>query len=209
MKAVPMGLYLSRMETASGGSSLAEVGLALALSETAAGISEHDCARRVAESHERGLLEGRAAALQESEQLLAVERARFEDYLAVERQRWVEEEAVAMRAAFVDGLAQISGQISSKVALALNPVIVAAVRADMQAALADKLTQMMGADGTTLIEISGPTDFVEAICAQLPEHLNVVRGGAHDGIDIKIAVQDTELQTNIGAWIAALQTSGS
>lgn len=207
MKTVPVALYLSRMESVPARPSL--VDLAMALKETAAGISEQDCALRVAESREQGLLEGRTAALQEGEQLLATERAHFEERLADERRRWVEEEAVAMRTAILGGLDRMSGHISSKVADALKPVIVDAVRANMQAALVDKLTQLMGTDGTTRIEISGAADLVAAICAALPEHLNVVRGDAHDGVDVRIAVQDTELQTSIGAWISAFQHSGS
>ncbi|MDH7798654.1 MULTISPECIES: hypothetical protein [unclassified Beijerinckia] len=209
MKTVPVALYLSRMDRMPGGPRLVEAGLAMAMNESIAGVSEQDCARRVAESLEHGMLEGRAAALQESEQLLAVERASFEERLAAERQRWIGEEAVPMRAAIVAGLGQISEQISSKVAEALKPVIIDAVRASMQATLADKLIQLMGADGTTQIEISGPADFVAGLCAQLPEHLNVVRGDAHDGVDVRVAVRDTELQTSIGAWISTLQHLGS
>lgn len=206
MKTVPVALYLSRMESAPRPSL---VDLAATLKEAATGLSEQDCARRVAESHEQGFLEGRAVALREGEQLLAAERASFEERLAADRQRWVEEEAVAMRAAILDGLDRMSGHISSKVADALKPVIVDTVRVNMQAALVDKLTQLMGTDGTTQIEISGPSDLVAAICSVLPEHLTVVRGDAHDGVDVRVAVQDTELQTSIGAWISAFQPSSS
>lgn len=204
-----MALYLSRMEPASAGSRLIEAGLAIALTESDTGISEQECARRVTEGFERGVLDGRAAALQESERFLAAERAGFEERLAAERRRWIEEEAVSMQAAILNGLDQISGQISSKMAEALKPVIVDAVRASMQATLVDKLTQLMGTDGATRIDISGPADLVAGICALLPEHLNVVRGDAGDGVDVRIAVQDTELQTSIGAWISTLQSSGS
>ncbi len=160
------------------------------------------------ELRESLLEEGRAASKAEFEALLEQERAEFEARLRQERNRWAIEEGERLggqfRHAFEDFVLGFEARIES----ILEPFVVENVRKKMLSSLIAQLRALLSDHDRTVVQLSGPMDLLEVICAELNmadvETAITEVGGA----DVKVRLESTLLETSIKEWLQQLRGEG-
>lgn len=155
---------------------------------------------RTKEAHTRGVLDGRAAAEADYAALLAAKDAAFEEKLALERQRWAEEEGARLADLFASGLLDVEGRISEQVGRILKPIFADEVRRAAVSALSQTLKEMLAKGTYARIAVSGPHDLLSALQARIGQADAAMRFVVSERADLVVHADETVLETRIAAW---------
>lgn len=155
------------------------------------------------EAYERGLAEARAAAQDELAMAISDERRAAAKQLEDQRRLWKDREGERLAAAITTGLATIETRIAETVATIIEPFVTERVRiaacSDVVATVKDISNRSRG----VAIELKGPDDLVRSVAERLPKDI-VVTTLASEGPEVRAIVDQTIIETRIGAWLQRL-----
>lgn len=201
MSALPVAQYLKDLSGGDQGRGRGKTSTELA-AEAAKGA---DTVARLAEAYGRGLAEGKAAAKAEFDAKLAQERAAAEETLAAERKRWTEEEGDRLAGLFLSTLEELEARIGDQVAQVLKPLFAEAVRQRAVAELASTLEALMANGEFGKVTVTGPEDLLSLLSGRLNVKIGNVVFNPAPGCDLHLTVDQTVLETRIGAWANAIE----
>ena len=148
--------------------------------------------------------EGRDAARQE----WAVDRAdvkeEIEEQVARERENWAKAEGDRLLAAHRAAMADFETRCAQAVANILRPFLTQAVIARVTDALVQNIEVLFASRKRSLFEISGPQDLIEALKQKFSDRPASISYVLSDGVDVRVRVDDTVIETQLGAWMQAL-----
>ena len=148
--------------------------------------------------------DGREAARKELED----ERARMRDALAAEvaqeRKKWAEEEAKLLASAHRAAFEDFETRCAQAVANILRPFMIPLAIGRVTGALAENLEALFASRTRALFEISGPADLLEALREKFADRDAAIAFKPEDTIDVRVRLDDTIIETQLGAWMTAL-----
>lgn len=161
--------------------------------------------RRVEEARMLGVLEGRAAVQAEFDARLKAQAASFEQKFAEARQAWVQAEGERLAGLLASAAEDLKHQIAEQVARVLRPFVADTARLRATDELKASLDRLLTNGEYGRVSISGPQDLIAAF----KEHAdgkgwNVVFQ-ASQGVDLRVSLDETILETRIGEWTAAIK----
>jgi flagellar biosynthesis/type III secretory pathway protein FliH len=159
---------------------------------------------RIAESRDRGYAEGRAAAEAEFAAKLDLQQKDFEQQLATARQGWAASEGNALSEAFVHALQDLEARLATTIARILRPFLETEVRHAAVAELATTIKTILARDQAIRIEISGPDDLLDVLRSRLADKVTATFTTSQ-GCDVRVVIGQTTLETQLAAWIAAME----
>ncbi len=161
-------------------------------------------AQRIDQTRQTAFEEGREAARQE----LAQERVRLRDALNAEiekaRAQWFEEEGERLAAAHRSALEAFETRCAQSVANILRPFLTRQVIARVTESLVENLEVLFASRTRALFEVRGPQDMLDALREKFAARDISVSFEPNDSMDIKVCVDDTIIETQLGAWMKAL-----
>lgn len=205
MSAVPLARYLvdfgigSETDTRHRGGALSE-----AEQSRARALAESEAAAKIAQSYARGLEEGRASAEAEWAGRFQAQDKAFEGQLVSERHAWAAKEGEALAARLTSGLSEIEARTADTVARILAPFLSAELRSAAIAELLVALQSVLSKAEGVRIEISGPADLLVRMRERLAGLSTAVTFSTREGPDVRVEVDQTVLETRLGAWSARL-----
>jgi hypothetical protein len=148
--------------------------------------------------------DGREAARRELEDERAQLRETLAAEVAQERKKWADEEAEllvkAHRAAFDD----FETRCAQAVANILRPFMIPLAIGRVTEALVENLEALFASRTRALFEISGPADLLEALQGKFADRDASIIFKPEDTIDVRVRLEDTIIETQLGAWMTAL-----
>ena len=159
---------------------------------------------RIAESRDRGYAEGRAAAEAEFAAKLDLQQKDFEQQLATARQSWATSEGTVLSEAFVHALQDLEARLATTIARILRPFLETEVRHAAVAELATTIKTILARDQAIRIEISGPDDLLDVLRSRLADKVTATFTTSQ-GCDVRVVIGQTTLETQLAAWIAAME----
>jgi hypothetical protein len=148
--------------------------------------------------------DGREAARRELED----ERTRMRDALAAEvaqeRKKWAEEEAVLLASAHRAAFDDFETRCAQAVANILRPFMSPLAIGRVTEALVENLEALFASRTQALFEISGPPDLLEALREKFVDRDASIAFKPEDTIDVRVRLDDTIIETQLGAWMTAL-----
>jgi hypothetical protein len=159
---------------------------------------------RIAEGREQGHAEGRAAAEAEFAAQLESQREDFQQRLAMARQSWAAAEGNALSEALLQALRDMESQLAGAVARILQPFLEAEIRrASINELVATIETLLTRDQAAARIEVSGPEDL---LCVLRPRLAGKIPAAfvTNEACDVRVVIDQTTLETRLGAWIAAI-----
>jgi len=169
------------------------------------GASQADAQLR--DAHARGILEGRAAAQAEYDAMMAAQAAKFEQKLAMERATWSQGEGERLAALMAGAAQEIEQRIAAQVSRVLKPIIIGKIGVQSVEELSKELGEIVSKGDFRAITISGPEDLLSAMRARFADQPGITFS-ADGGVDLSVRVDETILETRIGAWAAAVEGNG-
>lgn len=165
-------------------------------------------AAKMEEAYERGLADGRAAVRAECDARLeqlakAAEEARNED-----RAHWVATEGDRLARLIADGLEALETRIAEQTARVLRPALVEDAQKRAIRELADTLDAMLAKGDVAKLTVSGPEDLVAAIRDRLDGKVQGAAFATAPHAELRIEVDETILETRIGAWAETIRGTG-
>ena len=161
-------------------------------------------AQHIDQNRQTAFEEGRDAARQE----LAQERVRMRESLGVEiekaRALWLADEAELLAAAHRSAFESFATRCAQSVANILRPFLSQMVIARVTESLVENLEVLFASRTPALFEVSGPQDMLEALREKFTARDVAFEFKPNDSIDIRVCVDDTIIETQLGAWMKAL-----
>jgi len=161
---------------------------------------------RLAEAEERGRCQAREEARVELERVRAEDRADFELRLAGARQRWAEETGDRLAERMTAALDALPAAFAAPLARVLGPFLGKAVRQRAVDELSETVLALLHGGRHVALSVSGPRDLVERLSDGLAAYPHAVEI-SDEAPDVRVAIDDTIVETQIGAWIARLQAA--
>lgn len=156
-------------------------------------------------ARESGRAEGDAAAREECAAELEEERRAHQQELAAARQKWADEESVALKSALAAGVAEIEEQLAQAVGRVLSHFVIDALRSQMMTELVETLGVLIGSNEAIAIKIDGPADLLASLRGALDEtHANITYE-VTESVDVSVKAERTVIETQLSAWIAAIK----
>lgn len=152
----------------------------------------------------RGAAKSRAAAEAELRERLAQAKAAAEADMTAARQRWVAEEGERLTSQMLAALADMEARISAQAARILLPVLRAEVAQRAVAGIAEAFDGLHSKGDLTRVEVAGPQDLVEKIRDHLTGKAANLSFHISGDCDLRVTVDETVLETRIGAWVRAI-----
>lgn len=159
--------------------------------------------QQINDAFERGVAEGRLAALQECEALHADRLAVLKAAHAAERAAWVSSEGENLRKGLAEGLRTLEERIATSAVAVLEPFIEQAVVIKAREDLLQRLKIILSDGKGWRISARGRKDLLDYLKAVLPENVDPTLE-ATDG-ELTVSVADTVLHTALTEWIEELR----
>jgi hypothetical protein len=153
-----------------------------------------------AEARAEGRREGEALAQQAVQAAIAAEQDAAAAALAEARRLWVEDESMALAAAFAEAIRGLEERLAASLARVLRPFLTEALR---QAAISDlqaTLAAIASDEQAGTLAVTGAADLAAALARRLdlpPGRLTVTAGS---GPDLRIQVNGTVIESRLRAW---------
>ena len=163
-----------------------------------------DANARVVESHAQGHAEGKAAAEAEFAVKLETQRKDFEQQLAMARQGWATTEGNALSETFLHALRDLETRLADTMARILRPFLETEIRRTAIDELVTTIATIVSRGEIAKIEVSGPDDLLCVLQARLAGKISATFV-ANEACDVRVAIEQTTLETRLGAWIGAIE----
>jgi hypothetical protein len=149
--------------------------------------------------------EGRAAAAAEFQAVIERERAEFSERLQAERSAWANEEGSRLGEQFNKAIDELADSLASNLERILEPFVIQGVRKKMLSGLLAQLRSLLADRERPVIQLSGPMDLLEVVCAELNGADVATVVAEVGGVDVKARLDSTLIETSIEEWIARLR----
>lgn len=159
---------------------------------------------KLAESHTRGYAEGRAAAETEFAARLDAQQQDFVQRLAAARREWSEAEGAVLSDALVGAVNELEARLAETTARILQPFLEAEIRRAAIAELVTAVEAILVRDKAARIEITGPDDLLAIVRDRLPDSVPATFASGQ-AADIRVIIDQTVLETRLGAWVSAIR----
>jgi len=155
---------------------------------------------------ERVRAEEREAARERLEEALMVERDRHRDDLAIQREKWVEQEARLLSSQISTAIGNLESLLSESAARILASIVPDALRQNAIVEFKEALGTILSGDTSTLLRITGPEDILQVLKegGYLPE--GIVEFVPSDAVEVTLVADHTRIQTQFSTWSERLQT---
>ncbi|WP_157961472.1 hypothetical protein [Microvirga flavescens] len=167
-----------------------------------------DIAALVASAEERGRSEGRAAALHEAQETLALERARFAEQLSAERERWLSKESEQLSSQLTDAVQHLEEKLADSMARIITPFLSDGVRRQILDEFVANLSSLLEDRGKPVVTVRGPGDLLDALSDRIGSAAMAVSFVKADEPEVSAVVDDTMIETQFAAWGARLANAG-
>ena len=161
---------------------------------------------RLDDAYERGVAAGKAAILAEIETRLEAERVYYKEQLELERFTWANREAEKLVEQFAAGIREIETNVANITARILKPFLAENAHRQAIAELLEALELLIGKDQGMTLEISGPEDLLQLIREKLRDRNVAALFSPGEGVDVRVVVGQTILETSLGAWMDKLRS---
>ncbi|ATQ69673.1 MULTISPECIES: hypothetical protein [Methylosinus] len=148
--------------------------------------------------------EGRAAAKEECEELIARERAASLLRLETERRSWAREEGERLGEQFRSAFDRFVEETGADVGRVLEPFVTGEVRERMVEALVDRLRVMIADREHPVVRLCGPTDLLDSLCEKLGGEGVATRIEDVGGVDVRARLDATTIETSLEDWMREL-----
>lgn len=149
--------------------------------------------------------EERENARQQVEEVVAAEKARYEEELAAQRVIWVEQQAGPLSTLIVEGLGRIEATLSERVANILKPFVSEAFRQRSIVEFKEVLATLLLSEETGPMKIGGPEDLLLMLKENLGPHSAAIDFLPGDHVEVSVTTRDTTIQTQLRAWSDRLE----
>jgi hypothetical protein len=150
--------------------------------------------------------EERETARVQLEQALNEERERHREDLALQRQLWVEQEALQLSTQIIREVGNLEADLSEKAARILTSVIPEALRQNAIAEFNEALGTILSGELTTVLRITGPKDVLDVMQAGMTMREGIVEFVPGNDVEVTLVAGDTTIQTQFNSWSERLQT---
>lgn len=151
--------------------------------------------------------EEREAAHLRLEEALEVERKNHREELAIQREIWVQQEALQLSAQIIKSVGNLEAVLSEKVAKILAAVVPEALKQKAIAEFTEILGTILSGENESLIKITGPEDILSSIKAGMVLREGLVEFMPSDHVEVTFVAGDTTVQTQFGTWFERLQAA--
>lgn len=160
-----------------------------------------------AQARAQGEAVGRAAAERDATQRMEALTRQHEAQLAAARAAWVEAEGSRLSEQMRLGLEHIETAISDAAARILLPLLAEPLRRQTVAELAAAIRAVVAnaPDAAVAVNVSGPDDLLAALQAKLGSGGPTLRTTTAPGCDLTVQIEQTVLETTLGAWRIRLE----
>jgi hypothetical protein len=163
---------------------------------------------RAAESHARGFAEGKAAAEAEFAAKLEAQHQDFEQRLAMARQGWAAAEGNALGEALLHVVSELETRLAETTARILRPFLEAKIREAAIAELVTTIGAILARDKAAQVEITGRDDLLDVVRTRLAGKVQATYASS-EAADIRVTIDQTVLETRLGAWMAAIDEAAA
>ncbi len=144
--------------------------------------------------------EERESARKELEEAIAREEVRHAEDMNVQREIWVEQQAMQISTQIAEALGRIEAVISERTANVLRPLVSEAFRQQSLDELKDVLATLLSDSDVGLIRISGPQDLLSAMRLHLGSHERAIEFSPAETVEVSVIADDTTIQTRLDSW---------
>ncbi len=148
--------------------------------------------------------DGREAARKEFESERAKLREAVEEEVAKARETWVAEEGERLAQAHRAAIESFEMRCAQAVANILRPFTTTLVIGRVTELLVQNLDVLFASRSQSVFEITGPADLLEALREKFTDRDAAIVYKPNDKIDVRVRVDDTIIETQLGAWMKAL-----
>lgn len=150
-------------------------------------------------------VEEREAARERLEDALKVERDRHREDLAIQRERWAQQEAQQISSQIGTAIGNLESLLSESAARILASVIPEALRQNAIAEFREALDTVLSGDVSTLLKITGPEDILQALRegGKLPE--GIIEFVPSDAVEVTLVADHTRIETQFSSWAERLR----
>jgi hypothetical protein len=159
---------------------------------------------RIEQGRLRAFEDGREAARKELEDERARMRETLADEIETARQAWRAQEADRLAAAHRAALENFETRCAQAVASILRPFLTGMAIARVTESLVTNLEVLFASRTKSLFEISGPADLLDALREKFAGRDASIAWRPEDAIDVRVRVDDTIIETQLGDWMKAL-----
>jgi len=149
--------------------------------------------------------EEKEVARRQLKEALEAEQEKHREEMALQRERWVEQEAAQLSAQIVAAIGNLEQVLSDRVARILASLIPEALRHNAIAEFKEILGTVLSGEGSALLRVTGPEDMLNAIRACLALQDEIIEFVPSDAVEVTLMAGDTTIQTQLGSWSARLQ----
>ena len=170
-------------------------------------VSDDEIAERLEVCREETMAEAEAVA---SARLLALEET-HQDALAAAlteaRARWIADEGATHAALLGQAFADLREDLSRRVAIALKPLLTAALLERARAAIDEALDHIVADPDHPLVSVRGPSDLLDTIRAARAgtDALERIAYTPSDAVEITVDAAGTHVETRLAAALAVLE----
>ena len=154
-----------------------------------------------------GRREGEALTAQAVQAAIAAEREAGAAALAEARQRWVDEESIALAHGFAEQVSALEAQLAQSLTRVLQPFLAEALQREAIRDLHATVSAIVADDRSGTLSVTGPADLVEALAKRLDLPPGRLVTASDGGPDLQIRMNGTVIETQLQAWgerVAAL-----
>lgn len=190
-------------------------GFGLGLLRRVKQIEDHEAiqsppsADRQVETMQAAVVEAReqekAIARRQLEEALDAERERHAEELAVQRELWVEQEALQLSSQIIKAVGNLEAALSDQVARILTSVIPEALRQTAIAEFNQALGTMLSGEVSGLLRVTGPEDILRLMKEGMSLREGMVEFVPADHVEVTLIAGDTTIQTQFSPWAGRLQ----
>ncbi len=200
-------LFLARNNASSSQSAAATVSPAFASRNSASRLepARPETSRRIEEARAAGYQEGHAACAREQDAALAEERDRLREELERQKIEWVEQQSAAISTAISSGLAEFEKEAALAIVNILKPFLIGQIINKITDALTANLNELLARKSDCMFQITGPQNLLDALRGKLSSVGVAIEYTPSEGFDVIVRADHTTIETQLGAWMQALQ----
>lgn len=167
-------------------------------------VSRPEAASRLEQAHLRAFEEGRESARTELREEKGRRREEIDAEIARARADWTAEEGARLAQAHRAAFDSFETRCARAVASILRPFLVQQTIARVTSELVENLEALFAARAPGIFEISGPPHLLDALKQKFEANAARMEFRPDDSIDVRVRVEDTIIETQLGLWLTAL-----
>jgi hypothetical protein len=124
------------------------------------------------------------------------------------RQGWAAAEGNALGEALLRAVSEVETRLAETTARVLRPFLETKIREAAVAELVTTIEAILTRDKAAQVEITGRDDLLDVVRARLAGKVQATYASSEAG-DIRVTIDQTVLETRLGAWVAAIEEAAA